>query len=98
MACALVYHPDIQKEDVPKINRDLRDRISRAIESRLTTAPGRYGEPLRGTLKGYWKLRVGDYRGVFRVVKDEVWIFGVIHWRDVYDSILRRLSYRGGDL
>jgi mRNA interferase RelE/StbE len=98
MPYTLVYHPDIQKEDVPKINRDLRDRISRAIESRLTTEPGRYGEPLRGTLKGYWKLRVGDYRVVFKVVKDEVWILGVIHRREVYDCILRRLSHWGGGL
>ncbi len=79
MPYTLVYHPDVRSEDIPSINRDLRNRIARAIESRLTTEPERYGEPLRGTLRGYWRLRVGDYRIVFKVVKNEVWIFGIIH-------------------
>jgi len=64
----LTYHPEVRTKDVPSINQNLRDRISRAIETRLTTEPQRYGEPLRRTLKGYWKLRVGDYRVVFKVV------------------------------
>jgi hypothetical protein len=29
-------------------------------------------------IKGYWKLRVGDYRVVFEIVKNEVWIFASI--------------------
>ena len=88
----LVYHPEVHTKDVPAVNQNLRDRISRAIETRLTTEPQRYGEPLRRTLKGYWKLRVGDYRVIFKVMKDEVWIYGIIHRRDVYDRIIRRLS------
>lgn len=91
MPYRLVYHPEARTKDVPAINQNLRERISRAIETRLTTEPQRYGEPLRRTLKGYWKLRVGDYRVVFKVVRDEVWIYGVIHRRDVYDRIVRRL-------
>lgn len=88
----LVYHPDIRAEDLPAINQNLRERIARAIETRLTAAPERYGEPLRGTLKGYWKLRVGDYRVVFKVVKNEVWIYGIMHRRDVYGVIARRFG------
>jgi mRNA interferase RelE/StbE len=91
MPYSLVYHPDVRSEDVPAINQNLRKRISRAIESRLTTEPQRYGEPLRRTLKGYWKLRVGDYRVVFKVVKSEVWIFGIAHRREVYERVVRRL-------
>jgi hypothetical protein len=30
-------------------------------------APQEYGTPLRKTLKGYWKLRVGDYRVVYKI-------------------------------
>ncbi len=54
------------------LNRNNSQRIQRAIESRLTTEPERYGEPLQRTLKGYWKLRVVDYRVVFKVLKTEV--------------------------
>lgn len=92
MPFTLVYHPEVKELDIPALNRDLSKRIQRAIESRLTTAPQRYGEPLRGTLKGYWKLRVGDYRVVFKVVKTEVWIFAIINRRDVYQRTERRLS------
>ena len=93
MPYTLVYHPDVRTEDVPTINRDLRNRIARAIETRLTSEPERYGEPLRGTLKGYWKLRVGDYRIVFRVIKKEVRVYGIIHRREVYERIARRFSH-----
>jgi mRNA interferase RelE/StbE len=92
MAYILVYHPEVKTRDVPKLNRDVGKRIQRAIETRLAAEPERYGEPLRRTLKGYWKLRVGDYRVVFRIVKNEVWIFGIMHRRDVYQRIEKRLS------
>ena len=92
MPYTLVYHPEVKTKDVPALNRDVRKRIQRAIESRLTVEPQRYGEPLRRTLKGYWKLRVGDYRVVFRIVKNEVWIFGIMHRRDVYQRIEKRFS------
>jgi mRNA interferase RelE/StbE len=92
MAYILVYHPEVKTKDIPKLNRDVGKRIQRAIETRLAAEPERYGEPLRRTLKGYWKLRVGDYRVVFRIVKNEVWIFGIMHRRDVYQRIEKRLS------
>lgn len=92
MAYALVYHPDVKAKDVPMLSREVGKRIQRAIESRLTFEPQKYGEPLRRTLKGYWKLRVGDYRVVFRIVKNEVWIFAIMHRRDVYRRIETRLS------
>jgi mRNA interferase RelE/StbE len=92
MAYTLVYHAEVKAKDVPNLNRDVAKRIQRAIENRLTVEPQRYGEPLRRTLKGYWKLRVGDYRVVFRIVKTEVWIFAIMHRRDVYQSIEKRLS------
>ena len=92
MAYTLVYHPEVKTKDVPTLNRDVAKRIQRAIENRLTVEPQRYGEPLRRTLKGYWKLRVGDYRVVFRMVKTEIWIFAIMHRRDVYQRIEKRLS------
>ena len=90
MPFELRYHPDVRNIDIPALNKKLRDRIKKAIETRLTTEPQRYGEPLRKTLKGYWKLRVGDYRIVFKVVKHEVWILGIIHRKKVYDRINKR--------
>ena len=89
MPYELRYHPDVGAIDIPLLNV-LKKRIKKAIEDRLMTAPNQYGEPLRKSLKGYWKLRVGDYRVVFRVVQQEVWVMGIINRKDVYDRILKR--------
>ena len=64
----------------------------KAIEQRLTTSPHEYGQPLRKTLKGYWKLRVGDYRVVYRVEKKTVVVLGIRHRKDVYEEITERKS------
>jgi len=87
----LRYHPDVKFVDIPLLDEKLRTRIKNAIERRLSTAPHLYGEPLRKTLRGYWKLRVGDYRVVFKIVAEEVWILGMIHRKKVYEAIKKRL-------
>ena len=90
MQFELRYHPDVKDVDLPSINNKLKMRIKKAIQARLMTEPQRYGEPLRKTLKGYWKLRVGDYRVVFKIVKHEIWILGIIHRKKVYKDIAKR--------
>ena len=95
MPFELRYHPAIADEDIPRIPQNLHRRIAGAIESRLTQAPHQYGAPLRKTLKGYWKLRVGDYRVVYKIEENEVWILGIRHRKTVYEDIQQRLSERG---
>ena len=90
MIFTLRYHPAVRDEDLPLIDRKTKDRIQRAIEERLRTAPHDYGDPLRKSLKGYWKLRVGDYRVVFKVIKEEVWILAIRHRKSVYPDFTAR--------
>lgn len=94
MGYRLVYHPAVAEIDLPEIPANLRDRIARAIETRLAVEPERYGSPLRGTLKGYWKLRAGDYRVVFGVVGTEVRILAIRHHRHIYEEATRRSETR----
>ena len=91
MTFELRYHPDVRDVDIPKLNETLKKRIKRAIEERLSISPHQYGEPLRKTLKGYWKLRVGDYRVVYKVEGSEVWIFAIINRKDVYTKAIKRI-------
>lgn len=70
----------------------MRDRIRRAIESRLLEQPEQYSEPLRRTLKGYRKLRVGDYRVVLRIEEQRVTILAICHRRDAYQKVQRRTA------
>jgi mRNA interferase RelE/StbE len=57
----------------------------------LLISPHQYGEPLRKTLKEYWKLRDGDYRVVCKVDGNEICIFAIINQRDVYIKIIKRI-------
>ena len=91
MAYKLKYHQDVKKSDLTKIDAKNRNIIKKAIEERLSTRPETYGKPLQRTFKGYWKLRVGDYRVVFKVSENSVFIFGIIHRKEVY----RRIEKRG---
>ena len=92
---------DIQTQVPPRTLKDLtcliidaknRNMIKRAIEKRLATHPETYGKPLQRTLKGYWKLRVGDYRIVFKVFSDDILILGIIHRKEVYRLIKKRIE------
>jgi mRNA interferase RelE/StbE len=87
----LRYHPDVRDVDIPKLNETLKKRIKKAIGERLSISPHQYGEPLRKTLKGYWKLRVGDYRVVYKVEGSEVWILAIINRKDVYTNVIKRI-------
>lgn len=87
MAFTVKYHPDVREVDLPRINVKMRERIRRAIESRLMTAPQKYGLPLRKSLGGYWKLRVGDYRIVFKVQREVVYVLGIRHRKKIYEEV-----------
>jgi mRNA interferase RelE/StbE len=83
----LRYHPDVKAKDIPKLNRTIQRRIKSAIEQRLLVSPERYSEPLRRTLKGYRKLRVGDYRTVLKIEGADILILGICHRNDVYERM-----------
>jgi mRNA interferase RelE/StbE len=90
----LLYHPDVKKVDLPKIDSRNKKIIQRALEERLSTQPQRYGKPLQRTLKGYWKLRVGNYRVAFRMSGKDIQILGIIHRKAVYGQVEKRIESR----
>jgi mRNA interferase RelE/StbE len=90
--CRLRYHPDVKEKDLPKLNRNIQKRIKTAIEQRLLVSPEKYSEPLRRTLKGYRKLRVGDYRIVLKLERDDILILGICHRKDVYERMEWRIQ------
>ena len=90
MQFSLRYHPRVADQDLKTIPAETRRRIAKSIESRLTTAPERYGVPLTGSLRGNWKLRVGDYRVVFKMGGPDVFILAILHRKHVYERASRR--------
>jgi len=85
------YHPAVREVDLSGINAKMRERIRRAIESRLMKAPQEYGLPLRKNLGGYWKLRGGDYRIVFKVEGEIVYVLAIRHRKKIYDEVPGRI-------
>ena len=87
----VVYQLEVTGEDIPRIAETWRDKIKLAIEEKLTTHPDVYGKPLRRSFRSYRKLRVGDYRVVFRIEAIQVKIFAIAHRSVVYKIMAHRL-------
>ena len=92
MPFELVYHPDVKKIDLPKLDERSKTMIKRAIEERLSERPELFGRPLRGSLKGYWKLRVGNYRIVFKLAESKILVLATMDRKTVYQQSERRVD------
>jgi mRNA interferase RelE/StbE len=87
----IVYADAVVKEDLPNILEPWKSEIRQAIEAKLMTRPEVYSRPLRRSLKGYRKLRVGGYRIVLRIEVNKVKIFVIQHRSTVYITAPERL-------
>ena len=86
-----IYHPDVLKEDLTGIPANIRSRIRKAIENRLMKDPIMFGQPLRQSLKGHRKLRVGDWRVIYRIEHSNIIILKIGNRKDVYQEVVRRV-------
>lgn len=46
------------------------------------------GKPLTASLAGFWSLRVGKYRALYKIEEGKllIFIFDIAHRKDVYDN------------
>lgn len=82
------YHPKVKNEDIPRLTSNIAARIENAIRNRLMVNPVKYGFYLRGSLKGYRKLRVGDWRIIYRIVDKEIRIIAIGNRKDEFQLSL----------
>ncbi len=89
-------HCLVIEEDFEKIDHASRNRLLKAIRKKLTVEPLKHGEQLRGGLRFYRKLRVGDYRVIYRTVRKELVVFvvkvGIKRDEQVYRELLSRIK------
>lgn len=89
------YHPDVIHQDLKKVDPSLQKKILRHILKKLTTAPHEYGKPLQYDLKGYWRLRIDDFRAIYEIDGPKkgvtVWLVGPRRDDEVYIEFLKRL-------
>ncbi|MFH1830086.1 MAG: type II toxin-antitoxin system RelE/ParE family toxin [Pseudomonadota bacterium] len=82
------YLDSVVSEDIPCLPKTIRKLIKRAIEERLAIDPIGLGKPLRYSLKRHRRLRVGDYRIVYRIDHEKriITIVVIKHRKDVYEK------------
>ena len=91
----IVIHRLVLKEDFKELAKPVQRLLLKFIYKKLSRDPESYGSPLTGDYKGYRKLRVGDYRVIYRIVKAEVMVIvikvGVRRDDKVYKDLIYRL-------
>ena len=60
MTYRIEYLESVVHEDIPKLTKSVRKQIKTAVEKKLALHPVEFGKPLRFSLKGARRLRVGD--------------------------------------
>lgn len=88
MAWKIEFLPEAEK-DLNKIDRPIVHRILRFLNDRirLLDDPRKVGEALKGPEFGkYWKYRIGNYRIICQIRKDEITVLVVKvgHRKEIY--------------
>lgn len=84
------FHEGVIARDLKVLPRTVLVRIFQAIGSRLTTEPAKYGLRLRKSLRGLWRIRVGDYRIAYTIEGRKVSVWGVVHRSKAYEVFAKR--------
>jgi len=81
------YDTDIE-EKLRRFSKPIREIIRKAIEKKLMVDPVAFGKPLRYSLKGYRRLRVADYRVVYKIIEEKVvvLIIDIDHRKSIYED------------
>ena len=82
------YLDTVVTDDIPALPKTIRQLVKRAIETRLNADPFGLGKPLRYSFVGHRRIRVGDYRIVYRVDARKLTITIVLikHRKEVYEG------------
>jgi mRNA interferase RelE/StbE len=75
-------------KEILALDGSVKKIIRKAIEDKLETDPLKFGLPLRRNLSSLFKLRVGNYRIIYQVKKNEVIVLVVAvgHRKKVYEE------------
>ncbi len=92
MSFRIEYHQLVVERDILELDASVKHRAKEVIFAKLTEKPELFGAHLRNERKGYWKLRVGDYRVVFSIQEDRVQIFAILHRSTVCKIVFHRLG------
>ncbi len=82
MVYKIRYKKSVAK-DLKSIDKGEKEQILNKIEDTLSNKPNQY-PLLKGTFAGLRKLRIGNYRVIFSLLDDEIWILRIGHRSEIY--------------
>lgn len=94
MKYQITYH-HLTKVDLKQLAKTEQKKILKAILKKLTAQPESFGKPLLKELKGFYRLRVGHYRVIYRIEKKVVVVFvlliGPRRNKEAYKEAMKRI-------
>ena len=69
--------------DLKKMDKQVAHRIIDEFEITILKKPD-CGTPLKGQFKGMYRLRIGDYRIIYTMVKNDILVLRIGHRKKVY--------------
>lgn len=84
-----MYHVSIlgtASKELKKLDKDVSERVVKRINWLSENVEIVDPEALSGDLSGLYKLRVGDYRVLYEILRDEktIVIYAIGHRREIY--------------
>lgn len=73
-------------KDFAKLDKTTQARIVQFLKQRETRPPQDYSNALSGEFKGFWRIRVGDYRLIIQIDEETqmVSVYEVGHRKHIY--------------
>lgn len=88
------YHFLVIDKDLKQLPRLDQKNIFDTADQKLSKDPHAYGEPLKDPFKGYWRMRVGFYRVIYEIIKDDVLVLVVKVGKRKDDLVYKELASR----
>lgn len=81
------YLQEVVHEHIPKLAYGVKLQIKRAVEERLLIDPISFGKPLRYSLKGHRRLRLGCYHILYRIESESntILMIAIKHRKEMYE-------------
>ena len=84
MAEARIEWTEYALDDLAKLDLPIQKRILRKIGWFGRHFNNQTPEPLAGELSGTYKIRIGDWRVIYKLEQDIIVIYAIGHRKDVY--------------
>ena len=89
-------HRLVIDEDFKKINAHDQSIILKTLRKKLSLSPEKYDAPLRHNLKGFRKLKISDYRVIYKIEKEAIKVLvvkvGLRKDEKVYKEMMQRIK------